>query len=388
MLFLDWRDMKSVVAIERCASYEPEQVWQAVSKAVEAAGGLAGIVHPGARVLLKANLLNETPPERAVVTHPEVTRAMIRMVKQAGGVPVVGDAPGLDMPGMGKRVLRTSGTLGVCQQEGVEAVLFTDKGYELIERADNAILKSLYIAREVLEADVVIGLAKAKSHLQALYTGAIKNFFGVIPQHNRKTAHAQAGLKIFSRCLVDIFATVRPHFCVMDAVVGMEGRGPSAGDPRHLGLILASADSVALDAVTTACIGYDEFDVPHIRQAAARGLGQNLMEQIQLCGAPLADVRQKWVPPPTTPMRVPGFVNKLAMWLYRIEPRVTKACILCGHCASICPVEAITLGKKKALIDYDRCIACFCCHELCPSMAITEKKSLVTRLHKLLSKDN
>ena len=379
--------MKSKVSIVQCESYDSSLIHDAVAQAVESAGGLGRIIKAGDRVLLKANLLNASPPEQAVVTHPEVTRAMIRLVKQAGGVPLVGDAPGLDLPGMGKKVLRTSGTIEVCEQEGAEPVLFTDHGYDTVDLPDSVVLKTLHLSRAVREADVVIGMSKAKSHLQAFYTGAIKNFFGVIPQHNRKTAHALPDVESFSQTLVDIFAAVRPAFGIMDAVVGMEGRGPSAGRPRKLGLILASADLVALDAVTCACMGYDKLDIPHIRQAAARGMGNNDLERIEIVGPPIDLVRQSFELPPTSVVHLPGFLNKLAMKLWTIDPKVTAKCVLCGHCEKICPVDAITMGDKKAIIDFQKCIRCFCCHELCPDTAISEKRSLVVKIYKLVNRD-
>lgn len=380
--------MKSTVAIQRCENYEPENVRQAVAQAVEAAGGFGAIIKPGDRVFLKVNLLNSAPPERAVTTHPEITRAMIQIVREAEGVPVVGDAPGLDLPGMGKKVLRTSGTLAVCEQEEVPVVLFTDKGYEEVHIEGNTRLNDFHVARDILQSDVVISLAKAKSHMQAYYTGAIKNFFGVIPQKDRKRAHSLPGLEQFSESLVDIFAAVRPAFGLMDAIVGMEGRGPSDGKPRKLGLVLASSDLVALDAVTSAAMGYDVIDIPQMRLASRRGFGQNDLENITIAGPALNEVRQSFELPPTISERVPGFIGKFVMKMWKVEPKVTPSCVLCGHCESVCPADAITMGDQTAIIDYKECIGCFCCHELCPTSAIRERSSLLVKLFRLWGKLN
>lgn len=377
--------MKSKVIIRPCANYETSAVERAVFEVFEAAGGF-GLVQKGARVLVKINLLNASPPEKAVVTHPEVTRAVIRVVKEAGGVPVVGDSPGLDQSWMAERVLKSSGTFDVCTEEGVDMAPFFLKGYGTVELPNAKRLSTVHIAREILEADVVIGVSKAKSHMQAVYTGAIKNFFGALPQKDRKIAHSLPDLRSFSESLVDIFSACRHHLGIMDAVVGMEGRGPADGPPRHLGLILGSTDFVALDTVTTYCIGYDHLDIPYLDIAAEAGLGKDDLERIEINGPPIADVKKNFVPAPTALQRMPGFMNKLGMWLWSVEPKMTSACTSCGHCASICPVHAIKIGTKRAIIDYDKCILCFCCHELCPDHAVKERKSLVAHVVELRNK--
>jgi uncharacterized protein (DUF362 family)/Pyruvate/2-oxoacid:ferredoxin oxidoreductase delta subunit len=376
--------MKPVVAIRQCPAYHPEKVQRAVGEAVEAAGPINELIKPGDRVLLKVNLLNAALPERAVTTHPEVTRAMIRLVKDAGGIPIVGDAPGIDLPGNAKKVLKTSGTFAVCQEEGMLPTYFTDKGYVRKKPEKPLRMDSINIARAIVSADVVISLAKAKTHMLTLYTGAIKNLFGVLPQSDRKIAHALPDPVQFAESLVDIFSVCSPDFALMDAIVGMEGRGPSDGTPRNLGLVLASKDLVALDTITAAAMGLDRLDIPHIRIAAEQALGENNRKQIAIDGPKIEDVRQEFEPPPTSAGQVPGFVNKLAMRLWVVDPIISDACVLCGHCASICPTEAITQDAVSAKIDYDKCIRCFCCHELCPFSAVKEKPNLVVRLVRYL----
>jgi uncharacterized protein (DUF362 family)/Pyruvate/2-oxoacid:ferredoxin oxidoreductase delta subunit len=367
--------MKPTVAIERCENYDREKVELAVERAIAASGGLADLIKPGMRVLVKINLLNDSPPEKAVVTHPEVTRAVIRQVKALGAVPFVGDAPGIDLPRRALKVFRTSGTQAVCEEEGVEAAPFTNQGYETVTIESNTQLKTLHIARAVRDADAVICVAKAKSHMQAMYSGVIKNFFGVIPQADRKAAHSLPGYIPFSESLVDIFAACRPTFGLIDAIVGMEGTGPADGDPKQLGLILASRDLVALDTVTCACMGFDRIDVQHIPLAGKRGFGESDISRIEIAGPPVSEVRKKFRPPPTSRIPVPAFLGKLAMRLWRVEPLITEKCTACGECAKICPVQVISLERTRAVIDYKGCVGCFCCHELCPFHAITERMS-------------
>jgi uncharacterized protein (DUF362 family) len=77
--------------------------------------------------------------------------------------------------------------------------------------------------------------------------------------------------------IVDINATLRPHFAIIDAVTGMEGDGPIMGQPRHVGFVGMSKDLVALDATCARVIGLDPRKLGYI-DAAGRFLG-NLDEQ-------------------------------------------------------------------------------------------------------------
>ncbi|MGC1454762.1 MAG: DUF362 domain-containing protein, partial [Nitrospirota bacterium] len=85
----------SAVSIIRCADYAQDRVLLSVTQAVDLLGGMRAFIKPGERVLIKPNLLKASSPETAVTTHPEVVRAVIRLVREAGGAALVGDSPGM-----------------------------------------------------------------------------------------------------------------------------------------------------------------------------------------------------------------------------------------------------------------------------------------------------
>jgi len=157
----------------------------------------------------------------------------------------------------------------------------------------------------------------------------------------------------------------------MDAVVGMEGKGPSRGDPRPIGAILASEDAVALDAVVEDMTGFAPGEVRVTTAVAEKGLGECDLANIRTIGADPADFRVALERPPGGVRRgfprVIGWLIRGMMW---VRPRVDPAlCTGCGACAGICPGNAIEIGDH-AVIDRDKCIECFCCQEVCPSDAI------------------
>jgi uncharacterized protein (DUF362 family) len=374
----------SIVAIRPCPTYETEKVAAAVREAVEAVADVPALVR-GKRVFVKVNLLSDAPPEKAVCTHPEVTRALIRLCLEGGAAEVaVGDMPGMHLTDQPEVVFERTGTAAVCREEGARIAPLSVRGYREVEVAGFRKLRQLMVANEILDAEVVIDAAKLKSHIQALYTGAIKNWFGIVANRDRKRSHHLTALDPFSESLVDIFSVRPPDLAVMDGIVGMEGRGPGEGRPKALGLVLASRDAVALDAVAMACADYTRLQVPHVRMAAEAGFGEDNLGKIAIDGPAIDEVRQSFELPPKAFVTAPKFMTSLAFKFWRIRPEILDNCQVCGACERMCPVGAITTGPRKAHIDYSVCIECFCCHEACPHEAIGERMTLLYRLHRWL----
>ncbi len=183
-------------------------------------------------------------------------------------------------------------------------------------------------------------------------------------------------LKDFATLLVDIFAAAKPALAVMDGIVGMEGNGPSAGDPREVGVVLASTDCVALDATACRIIGLDPDRVHTIVVANTRGLGEIDATRIELVGEPLDNVKVRDFHLPSNAMMesMPGFVVRGLMGMLRARPEIESgACAGCRFCVESCPVEAMHMEGRVPKIDYSKCISCLCCQELCPQQAVQLK---------------
>ena len=376
------------VSIQRLTTYEPTAVRQALRAVLEPLGGMGAFVTTGARVVLKPNLLMPSAPDRAVCTHPEIVRAVARLAREMGASAV----EATDSPGVGT-ARRCARRLGLDDDEPV-TVRDADAGMDVAP--PGAPFHRVSLIGHLLTADLVINLPKAKTHGQMVMTGAVKNSFGAVVGMEKAQWHFRAGKnpRDFARLLLHVHTLVAPRLSILDAVVGMEGNGPSAGDPRPLGVLMASTDAHALDAVLARIWGLDPRQV--FTLAVAREL--DLLppfEEIQIAGAHPSDLRPRpaWRLARPAPLRGfggPAWLSAFLERLMTLRPEIDRgACVACGECARVCAAHAIVLNPNAVpshppvVIDREQCIACFCCQEMCPEGAIRVSAGLAARLFDL-----
>ena len=374
----------SRVYVTECPDYQPQNVKTALYESLQPFTRERALIEPGQNIILKANLLQARPPESAVTTHPALVAAVARWVRDAGATPIIADSPG----GLfNVRTLRhlydVTGMKAAAEQAG--AVLNYDVGTVPISFPEGRAAKSFHAIKAVVEADAIISLPKLKTHGLVQFTGATKNLFGTVPGVIKASYHARfPAVEQFSAMLIDILTYHKPVLTIMDAVVGMEGDGPSGGAPRHIGLLLTSTDGVALDVVASSIVGMAPLSVPPIAAAVRRGLSPGRLADIEVQGRALKAVRVVGFKRPRTGVhRVRMMPASVPSWLtdqLLASPLAGAKCTACGVCAENCPVGAITIVDGRALTDLERCIRCYCCHELCPEDAVELHHSLLARL--------
>ena len=374
-----------------CPDYS--QAEACIRALVEQMGGMGRFVRPGERIVLKANLLRAAPPESAICTHPAVVEAVAKLVKEAGGTPVICDSPGgaLHKEAVLRSLYEKTGMAAAAAAAGAE--LSMDSSTRTVSLPEGKVLRQAEIITPVAEADGVIDLCKMKTHVLMSMTGAVKNLFGVIPGLSKVGYHAtHPDHATFADVLLDLTGYVKPRLSLMDGILAMEGDGPgSSGTPRQAGLLLAAANPLALDTAAGAIMNLPRKDNPVLLAAERRGLTPCRMEDVELIGGTVEELRMAdYKFPASTKSNLMDFLGPLARPAERLckkalsqTPRIDGAkCVGCGICAKSCPGQAIamTAPGKKARISQKACIHCYCCHELCPQKAVELHQSWLGRL--------
>lgn len=369
------------VIVRACDNYSVEQILPIAEQMLHTIDQELTL---GKTALLKVNLLSAAKPDQGVTTHPAVVEAFARVLKKKKMHVVIADSPG--GPFISARlhqVYKATGMVQAALNSG--ALLNENLNVRSIHATQAHRLQHFEVLEAVLQADVIINLAKCKTHGMMTYTGAVKNLFGVIPGLTKANHHFRMQDPWgFAHHLVDIADFIKPHYNVIDAIVGMEGNGPASGTLRSVGVLAGSVSAFALDEVMTQIVGIPHHLVPTIEVARARGLSTPYEVDGEL-------------PVLTPPFKLPASaeVTFLPSWVpLRVRKRVSRSlrskpvflhdkCIGCRKCAEICPAKVITMNiTNRPVCDYDHCISCFCCHEICPVRAIDIKKSRLGSLLK------
>jgi len=345
--------------------------YEDVRQAVDRVFDLFPLKLQGKRVLIKPNVLRASEAKEGVVTHPAVLRAVVEKVEAMKPASlVVGDNPGMMSYGANEESFRQTGLLKAAK--GYYQNIGTDS-----KQVDfnPAFMPTVSISRAVLEADIIISLPKFKTHGLTVITGAIKNSFGFLPGAQKAKLHkAAGGPEPFHDLIVDCFRLRVPDLFIVDAIVGMEGNGPASPDLRAIGLILASDNAVALDAVIARMMGLAPDRLRFLRRAKELGLGDYDPHAIEVVGElkPLPGFK---VPPlgGEAVLRSEAVQTMLFSKTLLRPDADPELCTGCAACVDQCPASALSMQGNLPHVDADACITCFCCQEICPAKAITLK---------------
>lgn len=274
----------SRVAIVKAASYEKNLV-ETILDGIK----LCRLEVAGKRVLLKPNLV-EYEKDTVINTHPAVVGAAIEAFSKLRAKEVrIGEGPGhrRDTDGL----LIASGLLPYLEDAKTTFVdLNLDDMRWMPLQSRFMGIDSLYFSEAAASADLLVSMPKLKTHHWAGMTLSMKNLFGLVPGVKYGWPKNFLHWHGIDQSIVDINSTLRPHFAIVDGVVGMEGNGPIQGKPKPVGVLVFGDDPVAVDATCTRVAGLNPEKIKYL-QLAGEFLGNLREEHIQQIGETTAAVR-------------------------------------------------------------------------------------------------
>ena len=281
------------VVLSDCYEYDYNLVKEKLIYSVEELGGFESYLNKDETVLLKVNLLMKKKPEDAVTTHPIFVKALADILVEYGVKVIIGDSPGGPF---NERALKSIYEVcGYKDLENGDTVKLNDN-YESFEakHPQGMILKNITVMDLLNNVDKVISVSKLKTHGMMGFTGAVKNMFGIIPGILKAEYHFKMPeVKDFSQMLVDVCLYSKPVLSFMDGIVGMEGAGPSGGEPVNSKIIIASDSPYHLDYVAVNIIGASPESIPTVKRTIERGLVKALGEDIDIKGRKLSEISMK-----------------------------------------------------------------------------------------------
>lgn len=369
-------------AVLKTENYNADVLYDVVKKHFEL-HGIHNEIPKDAKVLLKPNLVTDKEAAFSVTTNPALVAAVIRYLHEIGIDNItVADCPGgaLLVFSQMQDVYEKTG------YAGLDARLSTDFESTDVQTRNGFVNSKFNIINAITQADYIINLPKLKTHNMTCLTAAVKNLFGVIPGLQKPAYHAKyPGVGDFSNMLVELAATVKPDFTIVDAVDIMEGNGPTNGRKRYLGLTFSGKNVFGLDKFITNTVCVPEEKVPTI---AAAKLKKLIPEEFEAVGDTDFLLSSPIVLPESTQAdtvsgrltaRVHTLVDKISDSVFMKYPQMNQNCILCKKCVVTCPKKALKVQDKSILLDKKKCIGCLCCDEVCTNGAVDIMKKLKLR---------
>jgi len=271
--------LSPAVTLTRCSDYSEPKIAEAISRQFGLLGGLERFVRRGDSVLLKPNFISPKSRRRAVQTDPAVIIETARLLKDFGARPFVGDSPAWGNVFTCVRKLKLEEPL----RKLSVPVKQLNKPRKCLIGANET---KVGISSVALDADVIINLAKLKTHQQLVATFAVKNMFGCVSGKRKALWHFAKGGNFYDFCelLIGIFKFLNPALTIIDAVTVMDGPGPINGRARPLGYLISGTEPIACETLCCELVNIKPEELPIIKTARQMGFGCSDPEKIEILG--------------------------------------------------------------------------------------------------------
>lgn len=364
-------DLEAIVSIKKCDTYDRGSVLSVLKEQFSDIG-ITADSFKDKKVVIKPNLVRRCDESQGATTHSSMSYAAARLAIDLGAKQVIfAESPGgVFTPSTIKSAFAVARIDKVAEETGAD--LNFDTQAVTVDARDGIKSKTFHILKAINDADVIINLAKLKTHGLTLMSAAVKNYFGVIPGVEKFETHARFPDKDdFSNMIVDlcyVLCESKTTINIVDGIVGMEGNGPTNGTPRKMGVVVTSQNPFNADVVCSKILGVHSH-VKTVSISKERGYTDS---DVKTVGESVESCLVSDLVLPDGLDKVHLLSDEKLLKIFKPKPVVDRSvCRKCGECARSCPMHTISVGKdKKIKINTKNCIRCFCCQELCPFDAI------------------
>jgi uncharacterized protein (DUF362 family) len=315
--------MRSVVSIVQNVDVE-----LAVKEAINLVGGIESFVHPHDKVVIKPNLVFALPSDTGLTTDPRVVQAIVELCRRVNpsDVIIAEGSGGTDT----KMAFERCGYSELARRYDVKLVDLNKSQTTMVDVPDGKALKVLRVPNVILESDVLINVPKLKLYERNWASLSIKNLLGAVPGKGEysQIPSSEFPLKLsrefwtpegkfflphhkqwwgprgekkrvhtdFAEGIVDLNTVIKPSLTVIDGIIVCKNSDMRNPNPKTLELntILAGRDPLALDCIATKIGGLNPLDIPYLKRAAERGIGESDYSRIQVVGTPLYKIARAW----------------------------------------------------------------------------------------------
>ncbi len=355
------------------------QIKSDIKACVNLLGGFNKYIKKGDKVLLKPNLFGIDSPEHSA-TNLKFVFAVADLVKEAGGIPAIGELIASDKPGLNRLTFKKRGVIDLAIKHKVKLVDFQTSKLRRTNIENPLVLPHVDVVEPMFTYDVIINLPKLKGHPGTYITAGVKNCFGCIRDTQRGEIHRDYQGEDFAKAVVDTHTAMKFHLTIVDAVIGMDtNEAPAYGPERKIGYVVAGEDCISIDAVAGRITGHEIKYLPTVKYAHLAGKGVGRLKEITILGNSPEIVefekhtnydeyveRMKESKETETPIDN----QKLGTYPHIVQPD----CIICNSCVYNCPADAIHMKDGGLIIDESKCVKCYRCLEACPTAAVQVKK--------------
>lgn len=361
--------MTHKVSILKCKSYNSEEVKQTLIQSLKNIEfHLDNFKNK--KILIKPNLLGPYEPDKAITTHPMIIGELCKIIKQQNPQAeiFIGDSSGSNT----EETLEKS---GINKLSKYARIINFDKLPSKIFTINN---KKINISEIIFNVDLVINIAKMKTHVFTKVTLCAKNLYGCIPGKVKSYMHRiNQKPDDLSKIIFGINNIVKPQLNIIDGITGIEGNGPGvAGTIIKPKLLIASQNSFAADIIASEIMGFNPYEID------TNKLSKIKKQDIEIVGENINNIKIPFKKPST-------YINPFLKILNNLfpQPKITfnkTLCQKCNICKEHCPVNTITLKTKDdyPICNHKDCIKCFCCIEMCPHNAITLEEHCTKKSYK------